>query len=164
MRPSYPLASLAILLLFSGCQGSAPQQISDADRAQVETGVRAAADQWIGAWEAGDAEGTADLLVPSIGDFMYGESYWVDPEQYVAGARGLYADWESMEGDWTRTRLDVLAPNAGVFVGDRSSLAHRSDGSEWDVRSLVTFVMTRDETGWKILHGHVSSSWTPHRS
>ncbi len=166
MRRIVSLAALAVPIFFLGCQGgeNAPQALTDADRSQVEAGVLATADQWIGAWEAGDAEATGELLVPSSGDFIYGEAYWVGPEQYLAGAGGLFADWDSMEGDWTRTRVDVLAADAGVFVGDRSSLAQRTDGSQWDVRSLVTFVVTRGESGWKILHGHVSSSWTPHRS
>lgn len=154
--------ALAALLVFSACQSEAPQ-LTDSDRAEIEIQIRAVADQWLAELEAGNAQGTADLLDPARGDFIDGDAYYADPAEYLANARALFSDWESREGDWTRTRVDVLAPDAGVFVGDRAALVQRTDGSQWDVRTLFTFVMTSDTTGWKVLHGHVSGSWTPHR-
>jgi hypothetical protein len=129
-----------------------------AERGQIQAEVLGWADQYLDAATNLDGMGVALLFDQADAHFFSGSNYWSNWEAIRVGLEELYGGWESWEGEWATRRVDVLSPDAAVLVGQATGLFRLDDGSEYDNRVGLTFVLRRTEAGWKGLMGQAAAS------
>lgn len=157
---SYALV-FAALAAFSCTGESAPVEMTNAERGQVQAEVLTWADQWLDAVSNLDPQGVASLLDQADGHFFNGTSYRSNWQAFLNGTQELYSGWDAWEGEWGARRVDVLSPDAALLVGEARGMVRFLDGTEADNHVAWSFVLRRSDTGWKALFGHVTGSTTP---
>ena len=151
--------SLAVLSLALGaCAGepAPPPEMTNAERGQIQAEVLEWADQFLNAATSLDAVGVTALFDQNDGHFMAGTSYKPTWQAHLDGTRDLYADWESWDAEWGTKRIDVLSPEAALFVGEMSGTLQLPDGTEFDRKMTFSFVLRKKDGVWTGLYGHGS--------
>jgi hypothetical protein len=90
-----------------------------------------------------------------------GGQYQPNWQAFLTHSQELYGSWESWEGQWGSRRIDVLASDAALFVGQMASVIKDDEGVESDVQTTFSFVLRKKEGVWKALFGQVGGVWTP---
>ena len=155
--------AVVLSLLLASCGGEAPppsQEMTAAERGQIQAEALGWADQYLEAATNLDAMGVALLFDQADAHFFSGSSYWSDWEAIRTGLEALYGNWESFDLEWATRRVDVLSPNMVLLVGQATGLLRLEDGREFDNRGGLSFVLRRTDVGWKGLMGHAAASRT----
>jgi ketosteroid isomerase-like protein len=135
--------------------------MTNAERGQIQAEVMAWADQFLEAATNLDAAGVAALFDQDDGHFMAGTTYRPNSQAHFDGTQELYAGWDAWEAVWGTKRIDVLSPEAALFVGETSGTLMLRDGSEFDRRTAMTFVLRKKDGVWRGLYGHAAGASTP---
>ena len=101
------------------------------------------------------------LFDQADGHFMDGSSYLATWDQFLTGTQERYGGWESWDAEWGTRRIDVLAPDIALFVGEASGLLRLRDGGEFDFLTNFSFVLRKKDGVWTGLFGQVAGSRTP---
>ena len=157
------ISSVCLLLLLGACAGepAPPPEMTNAERGQIQAEVLAWADQFLDAATNLDAQGVAALFDQADGHFMDGGTYRSNWQDFLTGTQELYGTWESWEGAWDTRRVDVLAPDVALLVGETSGVLQYPDGGEFDFRTYFSFVLRKKDGVWLGLFGQVMGSRTP---
>jgi uncharacterized protein (TIGR02246 family) len=134
--------------------------MTNAERGQIQAEVLAWSDQFLAAVNNRDAQGVALLFDQADGHFIDVGSYLPNWSAFLTSTQELYAGWESWNGAWETRRIDVLAPDAALFVGEAVGMLKPREGGELDHRTDFSFVVRKKDGVWTGLFGHVSGSWT----
>ena len=156
---------LGVFLLgsFTACTGqpAPPSEMTDQARGQIQAEVLEWSDQWLAQVTSLDPQGAAGLFDQADAHFMNGASYQGNWQQFLDETRSLYEGWEVWDGSWVTRRVDVLAPDAALLVGEVAGLQQWTDGSEYDFNTYFSFVLRKKGEAWTGLFGHVTGSRTP---
>ncbi len=157
------IPGIGLLLLLTACAGEAapPPEMTNAERGQIQVEILAWADQWLDAATSLDAQRATALFDQADGHFMDGTSYLATWDQFLTGTQERYGGWESWEAEWGTRRIDVLAPDIALFVGEASGLLRLRDGGEFDFLTNFSFVLRKKDGVWTGLFGQVAGSRTP---
>ena len=154
------IAGVFLLFALTSCAGepAPPPEMTNAERGQIQAEVQAWADHWLEAATNLDANGAAALFDQADGHFMDGTSYRPTWQIFLTETQNLYSGWESWESQWDTRRIDVLAYDAALFVGEASGLLRYPDGREFDFGTHFSFVLRKKDGIWKGLFGQVAGS------
>ena len=157
------ISAACLLLVLGACAGepAPPPEMTNAERGQIQAEVLAWADQWLEAATNLDAQEAAAFFDQADGHFLRGASYEATWQEFLDGSQELYDSWDAWEGQWDTRRIDVLAPDAALFVGEAVGLLWYPDGREFDHRAVFSFVVRKKDGVWTGLFGHASASSTP---
>lgn len=142
------LAVLAVMTLFAGCQAPPPPEMTDAERAQIVAEIMEFSQLWMDVWEENNCEAAASFLHPTDLSFLWqGEalnrSDWLDVCAPVVALR------ESWVGSWAGRKVQVLTPDAAIFVGTFADTIRFTSGvlRHWTDNSQMGLV-ERTPEGW----------------
>jgi len=157
------LSGVFLLLLLSACAGepAPPAEMTSAERGQIQAEVLDWSDQWLAAASSLDAQGAAAMFDQSEAHFTDGAVYEPTWQAMLDHSQELYGSWDEWQGEWGMRRVDVLAPDLALFVGEASSMIRRADGGEFDVQTTFSFLLRKQDGVWKGLYGQVGGTWTP---
>ena len=150
-------SSVCLALLLGGCAGGAPppaQEMTNAERGQIQAEVMAWADQFLQAATSLDAAGLVALFDQDDGHFMAGTDYWPTPQAHFSGLQELYSGWAAWEAEWGTKRIDVLSPETALFVGETMGTLRLPDGAELDKKTTFSVVLRKKDGLWAGLFGH----------
>jgi len=156
---SFALFSLAL----GACAGepAPPPEMTNAERGKIQAEVQAWADQFLAAATSLDAAGVSALYDQADGHFMAATSYQPNSQAHLGFMEDLYAGWEAWETEWGTKRIDVLSPESALFVGETTGTLRLPDGTEFDKKTVFSFVLRKNDGIWTGLFGHASDLTTP---
>jgi len=157
----FSVVILSVLLV--SCGGEAPpvsQEMTAAERGEIQAEVLGWADQYLEAARNLDAMGVALLFDQADAHFFSGSNYWSNWEAIRTGLEEFYGNRTHYEGEWATRRVDVLSPEVAVLAGQNTGFFRLEDGREFDTRGGFTFVLRKTDAGWKGLIGQAASSRT----
>jgi len=138
-----------------------PAGMTESEIAQIQTEVMAVADQLMTALNNLDP-GTAAALFDR--DSMHGNdgaSYFATYDEWVAHNEEFFGRFEELSGNWTNTRIDVLAPDAAVFAGQNEMFVTQVTGAHTKIEAYITLVLKKIDGTWKIILQSSTGRWTP---
>ncbi len=153
------LGAVAVLVLASSCQAS-PDQMSGAQIAQIEGEVSAVGDQFMAAMNNLDVEALSALYDPSSMHGNDGTVYFATYDDWMAYIQQLFDSFQELSIEWTNTRVDVLAPNVALFVGQSGATLKRIEPGE-SREGYISLVLRKTDGAWKIMHQASVGRWTP---
>jgi len=134
--------------------------MSEAQIARVEGEVAAVGDQFMTAMNNLDVEALSALYDSSSMHGNDGSVYYATYDDWVAYLQRLLGSFEELSIEWTKTRVDVLAPDVALFVGQSEATLERTEPGEF--RKGYTSLVLRNTNGaWKIIHQASVGRWTP---
>jgi ketosteroid isomerase-like protein len=139
---------------------SGPPEMTGAEIAQIQTEVEAMADQMMTAFNNLDTEAATALFDPSSMDGNDGSSYYANYDEWVAHVQDLFGRFQELSSEWTSRRVDVLAPDVALFVGQNEARVTQTDGSEYTIHGYMTDVVRKIDGAWKIIHQASVGRWT----
>lgn len=157
-------SAVVLGILLVSCGGEAPpssQEMTAAERGQIQAEVLDWADQYLEAARNLDAMGVALLFDQADAHFFSGSNYWSNWEAIRTGLEALYGGWDLWEAEWATRRVDVLSPDVAILAGQVNGLLRVEDGREFDNRGGLSFVLRKTDTGWVGLMGQAAASRTP---
>lgn len=144
------LAAIAVLLLVAACQ-TAPPDMTEAERAQVESEVLTVGDQWLAAVNGLNPDVFLDLFDPADTHATDGYIY-ANYEEWAARIRGFFPNLGDVNLAWASKGVEVFAPDAAMLVGQTEGTRTRADGTTSDFAPGVTLLVRRVGNGWKITY------------
>jgi len=135
--------------------------MTSTERGQIQAEVLEWSDQWLDALSNLDAQGVGALFDQADGHFLNGVAYRATWQDFLTSSQELYGSWDTWEGRWGTRRIDVLAPDAALFVGEATGMVRYADGREFDNKVAFSFVLRKSEDVWTGLFGHVTGALTP---
>ena len=159
------ITSLAVLVVlglafFLYSSPTAPPEMTEAEVAQIEAEVAVVGDQLMTAMNNLDVEALSALYDPSSMHGNDGSVYYASYDEWVAHLEQLFGSFEEMSSEWTNTRVDVLAADAALFVGQSDATLKRTEQGE-SRKGYVTLVFRNTDGVWKIIHQASVGRWTP---
>jgi len=157
-------AGVVLGLFLTGCAGEPPPppEMTNQERGEIQAQVLEWSDRFLEHLNYLDAAGVAGLFDRDEAHFGNGAEYQSTWQALSDGTQALYRDWESWTGEWESRRVDVLAPDAALVVGQAAGVLTLPDGSEYEARPLLSFVLKKGEDGsWVGLYGQVASERQP---
>lgn len=147
------LAAFSVLLLVAACQ-TAPPEVTEAERAQIEAEVLQAAEDWFDGFRQHDLDLLMAAYHPTETSFGGGRA----PRDYATIRESWANQFENVvkyELDWTETVVKVLSRDAAVFQGYYDATGTYADGRifHWPGNVSFTVLMERTPDGWKITMG-----------
>jgi ketosteroid isomerase-like protein len=143
---------LALAALMSGCQTPASKN------EQAETSVRAALDQQVREWNAGNLAGFMETYAKSErtrfasgGDLSLGWQTVFDRYQKKYGTRAAMGTLR-----FSDLEITPIGRDAALAFG-RWHLKREADAPS----GLFTLIFRQTDEGWRIVHDHTSSAATP---
>jgi hypothetical protein len=97
------LAAVAVPLLVAACQTTPPPEMTEAERAQIQSEVEAVGDQWMAAVNAINPDAAGDLFDPA-GTHCVDGGYYANYAEWQDHLEALFSTWEDMNMAWTSTR------------------------------------------------------------
>ena len=152
MRRRTAWFSAAIVL---GCSASPPNvPLSDVQRAAIEDSVRATTDSVFAAGNRKDLDRMFSFY--SANTTLLRDGKYEAWAEHQAGARAFYATLKAVDLRALDHTVEVLSPTAAIWRGRyRFSLTPQS-GKPIAGTAANTWVLTRETTGWRIIHVHIS--------
>jgi ketosteroid isomerase-like protein len=98
---------------------------------------------------------------PTSMDGHDGAAYFANYDEWVAHSEDLLGRFEEFESEWTSKRVDVLAPDVALFVGENSADVTQTTGARTNIHGYITLVFRNNEGTWKIIHQASVGRWTP---
>ena len=155
---------LAVGVLFFGYFDSAEDmqsaEMTDVEFAEIEVAVKAVGDQLMTALNDLDIGASVALYDPSTMHGNDGTVYYATHREWVIHLDELYASLEEVNVEWTNTRVDVLAPDAAVFVGQNDGTVKRASGAVSRMQGFFTLILRNIDGVWKIRHQASVGRWT----
>ena len=111
------------------------------------------ADSWLTAATGLDPQAVGGLLDQADAHLMTEAGYlgsWQTATDMMTEHFGALAEWDA---EWTMRRVDVLGPDAALFVGQTTGRVLLSTGEEYADASGFSFVLRRVDGTWKGLFG-----------
>jgi ketosteroid isomerase-like protein len=153
---------LGLFVLACAGEPASPPEMTNQERGEIQAQALEWSDQFLDNLNHLDAHGVATLFDEADAHFANGADYQPSWQAFSTGTQELYREWESWSGQWESRRVDVLAPDAALVVGQVTGTMTTADGTEYDVRPLFSFVLRKNEDGgWSGLFGQVASERTP---
>jgi ketosteroid isomerase-like protein len=144
----------------AACQAP-PAEMTEAEIAQIQAEVAAIGDQMMTALSNLDMSVSVALYDPATMHGNDGTTYYATYDEWVVHNEELFARFEELDADWTNTRVDVLAPDVALFVGQNSVDATQVSGARTNIRGYITLVLKKIEGDWRIVHQASVGRWTP---
>jgi ketosteroid isomerase-like protein len=132
--------------------------MTNQERGEIQAEVLEWSDRFLDNLSHLDAAGVAGLFDQGAAHFANGAEYQPTWQAMSSGTQALYREWESWTGEWESRRVDVLAPDAALVVGQAVGTLAMPDGTEYDVLPVFSFVLRKNDDGsWTGLFGQVAS-------
>ncbi|MGD8360982.1 MAG: nuclear transport factor 2 family protein [Gemmatimonadota bacterium] len=139
---------------------TAPPEMTEAEIAQVEADAATVGDQWLAAVNGINADAFLDLF-DSANTYAVDGAYYATYDEWVGRIQRLFSTWENVDWAWGETRVDVIAPDAAMFVGQTEGTRTRTDGQTSNARVGVTLLVRKIGGVWKIVYQGSAGRWTP---
>ena len=159
IRPGLFLCGAAAMVA-SAC-APAPAEMTDAERAAVETSARSAFEGIVAAIASADQDGLMSYVADgSI--FAFHGMVW-DRAGLASTLGDFYGSISRSDMEnFAPLQFNVLGQNAVVVTSQNTQTTTDDDGMMSPVTiSARTFVMVRNGETWQILHGHISQHIIP---
>ena len=153
------LAAVYLILPLVACQAS-PPEMTHAKRAQIEAEVAAVGEQLMEAMDNLDVQALSALYDPSSMHGNDGLVYYPTYDEWVAHVELLLGSFQELSSEWTSARVDVLAPDAALFVGQSEARLESTEQGE-SREGYVTLVLRNIDGAWKIIHQASVGRWAP---
>jgi len=133
---------------------TAPPEMSEAERAQIEAEVTEAANGFLDSFRTMDAEVVGEWFHPTETSFVWGGTI-NDRAGMIEHLRSFMENFESWDGAWVETQVQALNPDAAMFQGEFGSTIHYANGQvlRWPGNANFTMLMERTPEGWKVTVG-----------
>jgi fibronectin type 3 domain-containing protein len=137
---------------------TAPPEMTEAERAQIEAEVTEAATGLLDGFRTMDAEVVGEWFHPTETSFVWGGTI-NDRGGMIEHLRSFMEDFESWDGGWVETQVKVLTPDAAMFQGEFESTIHYTNGRvlRWPGNANFTMLMERTPEGWKVTIGDMDN-------
>jgi uncharacterized protein (TIGR02246 family) len=135
--------------------------MTEAEQAEIQAEAMVVADQLMTALNTLDPEVAAALYDRSKMHGNDGAVYFATYDEWVAHNEEFFGRFEELEGGWTNTRVDVLAPDAALFVGQNEMAVTQVSGARTNIQGYITLVMKKTDGAWKVIHQASTGRWTP---
>jgi ketosteroid isomerase-like protein len=150
-------AAFAVLLLVGACQ-TAPPEMTEAEKAQIQTEVLQAAEDWFDGFRQHDLDMLMAAYHPTETSFSGSRG----PRDYATVREGWGNQFENIvkyDLKWTETMVKVLSRDAAMFQGYYDATCTYVDGRilQWPGNANFTVLMERTPDGWKITTGSAGS-------
>lgn len=155
------LAGLAVLVLFASCQAPPPPEMTEAEREAIQTEVMSVGDQLMVALSDLDPGVAAGIYDPATMHGNDGATYYATYDEWVTHNEELFARFEEADGSWRNVRVDVLAPDIALLVGQNEMLMTQVGGERTNIQGYITVVLRKIDGSWKIIHQASVGRWTP---
>ncbi len=157
MKALAGLSVLCVLLLVAAPFQATAQEMTDAERAQIEVEVTDWMDDFLATSKTLDPVQHMALYDQANGSFASGAASGDSPEEYAEFFQQLFAQWASYEGEWLQSRIEVITQDAAAFQGTARLVTtdHEAVQSERDVHFSGFLVKMAGE--WKARFFHASS-------
>jgi hypothetical protein len=159
------IAALALLVVLGvgfflySSPAAPPAEMTEAEVAQIEAEVSAVGDQWIASMNAIDVTACAGLFDPA-GTHGVDGAYYANYEEWVEHLERLFSTWEAVNVAWTNTRVDVLASDAAMFVGEGEGVVTRTERGDYNLFVGTTLLAKRIGDEWKLTFQGTAGRWT----
>ena len=154
------LVVLGVGFLLYSSPAAPPAEMTQAEIAQIEAAVTAVADECVTAMNNLDLEAMAALYDPASMHGNDGANYYATFDEWMTHLHELFGSFEELDSEWTNTRVDVLAPDAALFVGQSDWTVKRAERADSRVEGYITWVMRNLDGAWKITHQASTGRWT----
>lgn len=148
-------------LIACAAETAPPQELTNADRGQIQAEVLDWSDQWLAAATGLDAQGVAGLMDQADAHFMMEGAYNATWQDFLTSTQRDFLGLAEWQGEWGMRRIDVLAWDAALFVGETVGRVRLSDGAEADSRTVFSFVVRKKEGLWVGLYGQAGEVADP---
>ena len=142
------LSTLFVLSLLYACQ-TAPPEMTEAERAQIEAEVSGMANRLMDLWNTGDWETHLSLYDSEALNMLWGPTL-LDTHESFAEFMGFIENYPGWEGGWDNTFVKVLGPNSALFRGRYHTTLTDLEGVKTFWRPHWTALVERRADGWKM--------------
>lgn len=150
------LALLAIAALTASCGPAPPAPMTDAQRAQVATEIRAAADSIVVPFNRLDASHYLAQL-SDVRTYVENETVYTGPDPVASAVKAFMSNVAAVQLAWTgEPTVLVLGPDQGVITGAFHQSMTDNTGSTQVVDGVWTAIYERVDGSWKIMVAHES--------
>jgi hypothetical protein len=155
------LAVLGLAFFLYRSPAGPPAEMTEAEIAQIEADVMAVAAEMKTASDNLDTDAVVASYDPSAMHGTDGTTYYPTYEDWAAHLRDLGGRFQERTSEWRNTRVDVLARDAAVFVGQYEVTGTQVSGDMTRVQVYMTLVMRNIEGVWKVVHQASTGRWIP---
>jgi uncharacterized protein (TIGR02246 family) len=155
------IAAFTVFLLIAACKTTPPPEMTEAEAAQIEAEVTEVGEQLMAGLRNLDTEATAAIYDPASMHGNDGANYYADYDEWVAHNEDLFGRFEELNAEWKNVRIDVLAPDVALLVGQNEVTATQTTGDQTNIQGYITLVLRKIDGGWKIIHQASVGRWTP---
>lgn len=149
---------VSLLLVFCACQAP-PDEMTDAERSQIEAAVTEGLKTWIEGLNTRDGTLAASIADPEADFVDFGTHYknQADLREHLERLVAMFQSWDSA---WDDVQVDVIRPDLALFFGQFTMSRRFLDGrlQEADPYIFVTGKFELRESGWKLTHAQLSGA------
>jgi ketosteroid isomerase-like protein len=140
---------------------TAPPEMTEVERGQIEGEVMSWTDQWIESTRSLNADGAAALLDPDEARYVVNATFHSGWDECRNAFETLYSGWETWDPSWSGRSVEVLGPEIAFLIGQVRGPLTLTDGTEGINQVRLTFLLKKRADGWKATYGHGSGVFTP---
>ncbi len=152
------LLTLAVLLFAAACQ-TAPPEMTDAERAEIEAAVTESLQVWVDGASALDAAQATSVMDPQV-DFVDFYNLSQGRAELLEWTTSLLSNYQSWEGALDQVTVEVMSPEIALFFAQVTITRRNQAGRLQATDPFIYFTGRFDlkEGEWKMIHGHLSGS------
>ena len=146
------------LALFAACQ-TAPPEMTDAERAEIEAAVTAELQTFIESSNALDAT-LATSMYDTEASFVDFGNLYQGHAAIQEHLEGLFSQFQTWESAWDELDVEAVRPDLALFFGQFTMSRRYVDDRLQETNPFIwvtgRFALT--EAGWKLTHAHLSGA------
>lgn len=148
-------SKLVLLLAFIACQPPS-SELTETEEAAIRADVLDWSEAWLEGVNGRDPEGMAALFDSVAAHMTDGRSYYPTWDEMLAANRRHFSTWPKREMEWTNRRIDVLAPDIVLLVGQYEGRELWESGAEYGLTAFISVVLRDIDGEWKGIHAQLS--------
>ncbi len=148
-----------VSFLFVLCACQVPDEMTDAERSQIEAAVTEGLETWMDGLNTRDGTLATSMVDPEA-DFVDFGTHYKNQAELREGLERLVALFQSWDSAWDDVQVDVIRPDLALFFGQFTMSRRFLDGrlQEADPYIFVTGKFELRESGWKLTHAQLSGA------
>ena len=146
------------LALLAACQ-TAPPEMTDEERAEIEAAVAAELQVFIQSGNGLDGALAASMYDTEASFVDFGALYQ-GQAAIQEHLESLFSNFQTWESAWDELEVEAVRPDLALFFGQFTMSRRNVDGRLQETNPLIWYTGRSDltEAGWKVTHGHLSGA------